>query len=94
MEGLPSTQGYGHSTVTMACEVAASAQTGGLVLFHHDPSYTDDILAGMERKAKNLFTNSITSYEGLEIALGSDSVSMQLQTPATRGRDVQYAQNG
>ena len=94
LEGLPSTQGYGHSTVTMACEVAASAQTGGLVLFHHDPSYTDDILAGMERKAKNLFTNSITSYEGLEIALGSDSVSMQLQTPATRGRDVQYAQNG
>jgi phosphoribosyl 1,2-cyclic phosphodiesterase len=94
LEGLPSTQGYGHSTVTMACEVAASAQTGGLVLFHHEPSYTDDILAGMERKAKNLFTNSITSYEGLEIALGSDSVSMQLQTPATRGRDVQYAQNG
>lgn len=69
MEGLPSTQGYGHSTVTMACEVAASTQTGKLVLFHHDPSYTDAMLAGMERTAKSLFAESVAAYEGLEIDL-------------------------
>jgi phosphoribosyl 1,2-cyclic phosphodiesterase len=67
LEGFPATQGFGHSTVTMASEVAASARTGQLVLFHHDPAYTDDMLAGMERTAKSLFADSVTAYEGLEI---------------------------
>ncbi|HKJ37561.1 MAG TPA: MBL fold metallo-hydrolase [Anaerolineales bacterium] len=90
MEGLPSTQGYGHSTVTMACEVAASSHTGQLILFHHDPSYTDDVLASMERTAKSLFANSVTAYEGLEFSL--------IPNPSPIGRRemkaVQYAQNG
>lgn len=90
LEGFPSTQGYGHSTVTMACEVAASAQTGKLVLFHHDPSYTDAMLAGMERKARNLFAESVAAYEGLEIDL------TPAPSPCRRGdwKAVQYAQNG
>jgi phosphoribosyl 1,2-cyclic phosphodiesterase len=90
LEGLPATQGYGHSTVTMACEVAASAQTGQLVLFHHDPSYSDDMLAGMERTAKSLFVDSVAAYEGLEFTL--------IPSPSPIGRrewkEVQYAQNG
>jgi phosphoribosyl 1,2-cyclic phosphodiesterase len=94
LEGLPATQGYGHSTVTMACKVAASAETGKLVLFHHDPSYTDDMLAGMEQSAKSLFADSVTAYEGLEIVLRDKNVSVQLQPLATHRRDVQYAQNG
>ena len=94
MEGLPSTQGYGHSTVTMACEVATSARTGRLILFHHDPSYTDAMLAGMERTAKSLFTESVMAHEGLEIILQEENVSVQLQTPAIHGREVKYAQNG
>jgi ribonuclease BN (tRNA processing enzyme) len=94
LDGFPATQGYGHSTVTMACEVAASAQNGQLVLFHHDPSYTDDMLAGMERTAKSLFEDSVTAYEGLEIVLRDESMSVQLQTPSIHGREVKYAQNG
>ena len=90
LEGLPSTQGYGHSTVTMACEVAASSHAGQLMLFHHDPSYTDDVLASMERTAKSLFANSVTAYEGLEFSL--------IPNPSPIGRRemkaVQYAQNG
>jgi ribonuclease BN (tRNA processing enzyme) len=82
LEGLPSTQGYGHSTVTMACEVAASASTGQLVLFHHDPSYTDAMLAGMEAKAKGLFAESVAAYEGLEIVLREENISVQLQSPS------------
>ena len=38
LNGFPATQGYGHSTATMAGEVAASAETGQLILFHHDPA--------------------------------------------------------
>ena len=95
LEGLPSTQGYGHSTVTMACEVAASAQTGQLVLFHHDPSYTDVMLSGMERTAKSLFADSVAAYEGLEIVLRDSSPSVASLLPlSVREREVKYAQNG
>jgi len=95
LEGFPSTQGFGHSTVTMASEVAASASTGQLILFHHDPSYTDEILAGMECKAKSLFENSVTAFEGLEIALGLQKTSPQpISHKETRLEAVQYAQNG
>ncbi len=94
LEGFPSTQGFGHSTVTMACEVAASTSTGQLILFHHDPAYTDDILAGMERKAKSLFRDATMACEGLEIVLRDENMPVRLQSPALNGRDVQYAQNG
>lgn len=90
LEGLPSTQGYGHSTVTMACKVAASAQTGQLVLFHHDPSYTDAMLAGMERTAKSLFAESVAAYEGLEFSLIPNPSPIERR----ERKDVQYAQNG
>ena len=94
LEGFPATQGFGHSTVTMACEVALASEAGQLVLFHHDPAYTDDVLAGMERTAKSLFADSVAAYEGLEIVLCDEKMSVQLQSPAINGRDVQYAQNG
>jgi phosphoribosyl 1,2-cyclic phosphodiesterase len=94
LDGYPATQGFGHSTVTMATEVAASTNTGQLVLFHHEPSYTDETLSGMEHIAKTLFTNSVTAYEGLEIVLRDENISVGLQTSAKRGRDVQYVQNG
>jgi len=94
LDGLPATQGFGHSTVTMAAEVAASARTGKLVLFHHDPAYKDDMVADMERMAKNLYANSVAAYEGLEIILRDENMSVGLQTPVTHERDVQYAQNG
>ena len=69
LAGFPSTQGYGHSTAMMAAEVAASAETGELVLFHHDPAYTDDWVAAQEAAAKNLFPDSRAAFEGMEIAL-------------------------
>jgi ribonuclease BN (tRNA processing enzyme) len=93
LEGFPATQGYGHSTVTMACEVAASSHTGQLVLFHHDPAYTDDMLAGMERTAKSLFADSVAAYEGLEIVLQSPS-PLPLSHREKELKAVQYAQNG
>lgn len=69
LAGFPSTQGYGHSTAMMAAEVAASAETGELVLFHHDPAYPDDWVAAQEAAAKNLFPDSRAAFEGMEIDL-------------------------
>jgi phosphoribosyl 1,2-cyclic phosphodiesterase len=70
--GFPSTQGFGHSTATMASEVAASAETGELILFHHDPAYTDDMVATQESTAQKLFPDSHAAYEGMEIKLETD----------------------
>lgn len=67
LEGFASTQGYGHSTVTMACEVAAGARVGQLILFHHDPSYTDATVARMEACARKRFGEARAAYDGLEI---------------------------
>lgn len=67
--GAPSTQGFGHSTVEMACEVAASARTGRLVLFHHDPSYPDTALDALQARARELFPNVQAAYEGLTLEL-------------------------
>ncbi|HAX69603.1 MAG TPA: MBL fold metallo-hydrolase, partial [Anaerolineae bacterium] len=84
LAGFPSTQGYGHSTATMAGQVAASAEAGKLVLFHHDPSYADDWVAAQERAAKNIFPDSCAAFEGMEIDLAP--------SPARRGgyKEVQY----
>jgi ribonuclease BN (tRNA processing enzyme) len=88
LAGFPATQGYGHSTATMACEVAAAAEADRLILFHHDPAYTDAIVTGMETSAKAQFRESQAAYEGLEIDLTPSP------SPVRRGerqRDVKYA---
>ncbi len=62
-------QGYGHSTVDMACEVAQKANVGKLVLFHHDPSHDDDSMDQIESYARALFPQAIAGREGMEICL-------------------------
>lgn len=90
--GFPSTQGYGHSTATMACEVAASARVGQLVLFHHDPSSSDAAVEGMEVYARERFHRTRAAYEGLEIQVqGGNKMTDRLQSPDLNVRDVQYA---
>jgi len=62
-------QGFGHSSVDMAAEVAESAEAGQLALFHYDPVYEDKVIVDMEKRAKSIFKNSIAAFEGLEINL-------------------------
>lgn len=69
LNGFPATQGYGHSTATMAGEVAASAEAGQLILFHHDPAYSDSWVKAQEERAQKIFLDSQAAYEGLEIRL-------------------------
>ena len=90
LAGFPATQGYGHSTVTMACEVAAAAEVDQLILFHHDPSYTDAIVTGMEASAKAQFNESQAAYEGLEIVLHGASTAPTAPLSAKQ-REVKYA---
>ncbi|RMD95151.1 MAG: MBL fold metallo-hydrolase [Calditrichaeota bacterium] len=62
-------QGYGHSTVGMACEVAEKARVGRLVLFHHDPLHDDDEMDKIETYAKSLFPNTVAGREGMKICI-------------------------
>jgi phosphoribosyl 1,2-cyclic phosphodiesterase len=90
LTGLPSTQGYGHSTLQMACELANAAGVRELVLFHHDPNYADETVAGLEVRARSVFPSVRAAYEGLVISL--------TPTPLPRGEGqrsgVKYAENG
>ena len=92
LAGFPATQGYGHSTVTMACEVAVSAEVGQLILFHHEPSYSDAMVAGMESIAKAQFSETKAAQEGLEIVLhNGNKITGLLQSRNIKARDVKYA---
>lgn len=88
LAGLPSTQGYGHSTVTMACEVSACARAGQLVLFHHDPSYSDARIADMEAAAREKFDNLQAAQEGLEIDITSSPIRSSNGCFANRSREM------
>ncbi|RPJ23199.1 MAG: MBL fold metallo-hydrolase [Chloroflexi bacterium] len=92
LAGFPSTQGFGHSTVAMACEVAAAAEARQLILFHHDPSYTDTRVAGMEAAAQARFNEAQAAYEGLELTLTRASSAPAAPLSAMK-RDVKYAHN-
>ena len=85
LAGFPATQGYGHSTATMACEVAFASEVSQLILFHHDPSYSDAMVAGMEATAKAQFAGVRAACEGLEIDLPAKvRIAKGLHSPRPR----------
>ncbi len=62
-------QGFGHSTPEMAAEVAVKAGVGKLVLFHHDPTHSDSIIEEIERRAREIFPETVAAYEGMKLSI-------------------------
>lgn len=62
-------QGYGHSTPEMAAEVAAKAGAKKLLLFHHDPKHTDELIEEKEKRAREIFPETQAAYEGMILEL-------------------------
>jgi len=62
-------EGFGHSTIEMATEVAHTARVGQLILFHHEPTYDDSKLDTIQAEAQKLFANTYSAFEGMEIDL-------------------------
>jgi phosphoribosyl 1,2-cyclic phosphodiesterase len=60
-------QGFGHSSIVMATEVAHEAHVGKLILFHHEPNYDDAKLDALQEEARTRFASTFSAYEGLEI---------------------------
>jgi len=66
---------YGHSTPEHAFEICGEAKVKRVILYHHAPSHSDDILdqKGKEYRAKGaaLGLDVITSAEGMSLAIGA-----------------------
>lgn len=58
--------GYGHSSFAMACDTAKQAEVKKLLLFHHNPGSTDEMLRELEAKAQKLFAASELATEKWE----------------------------
>lgn len=67
-QGMPK-QGWGHSTWQMAVGVAQAANAQKLVLFHHEPEHSDDMLDQLVKDARQVFPSTLLAYEGLQIKL-------------------------
>ncbi len=66
--GGPKT-GWGHATFEAGCDLAKAAGAKKLVLHHHDPAQTDDMVREKERRAQALFPNTVAAREGTVIEL-------------------------
>lgn len=65
---------WGHCTIEYAVEVAAQAQVGTLVLFHHDPDHHDDMVDELLSSAAALavgrgVSQVLAAHEGLVLTL-------------------------
>jgi len=68
----PCRHGWGHSTWEEGIKVARAANVGRLVLYHHDPSHTDQRVAEIESEAAAQLPGTIAAREGLELVLDAN----------------------
>jgi ribonuclease BN (tRNA processing enzyme) len=69
VNGMPKL-GWGHSTFAEAAKLARAANAKQLVLYHHDPAQDDAAVREKERRARELFPNSMAAFEGLYLHVG------------------------
>ena len=63
-EEYASKKGWGHSTWLEAAQVAMDARVKHLILFHHDPSHSDEIVSDLVLQARRHFENTDAAREG------------------------------
>ncbi|MEM1171635.1 MAG: MBL fold metallo-hydrolase [Cyanobacteria bacterium P01_H01_bin.35] len=62
--------GWGHSTWQEAIKVAEAAGVRRVVIFHHEPSHSDDFLDEMAEEVKVSFPLAVMAREGLVLPVG------------------------
>ncbi|MCL2923388.1 MAG: MBL fold metallo-hydrolase [Trichodesmium sp. MAG_R04] len=62
--------GWGHSTWQEAIKVAIAAGVKQVVIFHHEPTHSDDFLDRMAEKVKAAFPMAVMAREGLVLPVG------------------------
>ncbi|HOY62083.1 MAG: Ribonuclease Z [bacterium ADurb.Bin236] len=61
--------GWGHSTFEAAAEIVKKAGVKKLVLFHHEPTHDDAAVEEIERRARELFPDTVAAREGMTIEI-------------------------
>ena len=83
-EIYPSRKGWGHSTWKAGIELARAAGVRTLVLFHHDPSSTDDQIDRYVADAAREFPSTIAASRDLVLDIRSDRPPEDLLPPMIR----------
>lgn len=77
-DDMPMKWGWGHSTLDDVCRLAVDAGVRHLVLFHHDPNRSDEMLDQMEESGRKMLKKSgvlcTAAFEGMQVLLGSEPV--------------------
>ena len=79
--GLPTTQGYGHSTISIAMQAAQVSGAQRLALFHLAPEYDDDQLDHINDQVSQYIPTTMVAQEGLEIQLNEVPDLVDLHQP-------------
>ncbi|MBM0740152.1 MBL fold metallo-hydrolase [Phormidium sp. CLA17] len=61
--------GWGHSTWQEGVKMAKAAGVKKLVVFHHDPSHSDDFLDKVASQVESVFPNSVLAQEGMILSV-------------------------
>lgn len=80
----PARKGWGHSTFTEACRIAAAAGAHQLALFHHDPVHDDDFIDKLVAESRSLFANVFAAREGMTLELGASIAPIARDLEADR----------
>ena len=88
-EELDHTHGWGHSLISHTMQLGHDANIANLVLFHHDPSRSDQqldqILANCQREiANSLDRNVYMAKEGDCYSISQSSVTVETKQPNTK----------
>jgi len=76
-------RGWGHSTWQDGVDVAMAAGVRNLVLFHHDPESTDQIVDARLREARQQFESAWAAAEGMVMDLADGKVEVTLRNSRT-----------
>lgn len=76
-------KGWGHSTWQVGAQLARAANVRTLVLFHHDPASTDDVIDRIVDEAVQDFPGTIAASRDLELDVRSDR-SIEAQAMPTK----------
>lgn len=80
-EDLPAKRGWGHSTIPQVLQLGREAGPLCQLLFHHDPSRTDEQLDHIAEEAARFAASEMTrgpvlaAMEGMSFEIGADSVA-------------------
>lgn len=68
---------WGHSSASMATDISIKAGVKKLVMFHHDPSYSDEKLDAVYLRALN-YKNMTTERNDLEIIMAYEGLELEI----------------